>query len=126
MKDELLFAMLFLGFLLFPASLPADSIELPSPNAGAEPIDRVALALPVADVPPLLPGTSKELRPSFGCSCMLEWTSDRELLFVSILYNGGGGLARELRDSKETLVPEVAGCGVVARGFGLIIGASDG
>jgi hypothetical protein len=109
-KDELLFAMLFLGFLRFPASLPPDNMTLPSPNAGADPIESAALALPVTDVPPsLLPGTSVELRPSLGCSCMLEWTPDRTLLFVSILYNGGGGFARELRDSRQTFVPAVAG-----------------
>ena len=77
MKDELLLAILFFGLRLFPASLlvaVADSIELPSPNAGAEPIERGALALPVIDVPPpsLLPGTrSPDGRPSLGCSCML-------------------------------------------------------
>jgi hypothetical protein len=77
MNDELLLAMLFLGLRRFPASLlvaGAESIELPSPNAGAEPIERGALALPVIDVPPpsLLPGTkSPDGRPSLGCSCIL-------------------------------------------------------
>ena len=109
MKDELLLAMLFFGFLRFPASFPPDSIKFPSPNAGADPIESVALALPVTDVPPsLLPGTSAELRPSLGCSCMLEWIPDRALLFVSTLYKRGG-FARELRDNKETFVPAVAG-----------------
>jgi hypothetical protein len=76
-NDELLLAMLFFGLRRFPASLTvavAYSIELPSPNAGAEPIERGARALPVIDVPPpsLLPGTkSPDGRPSLGCSCML-------------------------------------------------------
>jgi hypothetical protein len=77
MNDELLLAILFFGLRRFPASLlvaTADSIEFPSPKAGAEPIERGALALPVTDVPPpsLLPGTrSLDGRPSLGCSCML-------------------------------------------------------
>ncbi len=130
MKEELLFAILFLGFRLLPASLPvAESIELPSPKAGAEPIDRVALALPVIDVPPpsLLPGIqSAELRPSFGCSCILLWKPpDLVLLFVSTLNRSGPELF-ELNESNDILVPAVAGMGVVANGFGLIIGASDG
>ncbi len=110
MKEELLFAMLFLGFRRFPASLPANSIEFPSPKAGADPIESVALALPVTDVPPsLLPGTqSAEFRLSLGCSCMLEWNPDLALLFVSTLYSRGG-VARELSDNSETFVPAVAG-----------------
>lgn len=47
------------------------------------------------------------------------------LLFVSALYSSGAELF-ELNDSKDTLVPAVAGCGVVARGLGLMIGASEG
>jgi hypothetical protein len=129
MKEELLFAILFLGFRLLPASLlVADSRELPSPKAGAEPIDRGALALPVIDVPPpsLLPGTqSAEFRPSFGCSCILLWKPDLVLLFVSTL-NKSGAVLFELNESNDILVPAVAGMGVVANGFGLIIGASDG
>jgi hypothetical protein len=41
------------------------------------------------------------------------------------LYKSGAEL-RELNDSSEILVPAVAGWGVVARGFGFIIGASEG
>jgi len=113
MNEELLLAILFFGFLRFPASLVvADNMELPSPNAGAEPMDRVALALPVTDVPPpsLLPGIlSAETRSSAGCSCMLpDSPPDRALLFVSTLYSSGAEL-RELNDSSEILVPAVAG-----------------
>ena len=56
---------------------------------------------------------------------MLAWIPDRMLLFAPIL-NKDGGSARELSDSRETLVPPVAGCGFVARGLGLIIGVSEG
>ena len=130
MKDELLFAMLFFGLRRLPTSLlDATSIELPSPNAGAKPIDTAGLALPLIEVCPssLLPGTgSPDVRPSLGCSGILVFSpSDRLLLFVSTLYRRGAEL-REPKDSKESLVPAVAGWGVVARGFGLTIGASDG
>lgn len=126
MKEELVFAILVFGFRLLPTSLLFDpaSIVLPSPNAGAEPTDNASLALPVADVPSSL-GASAELLLSFGCSCILDWSADAVLLFVST-RNRSGGAARELKESKDTLVPAVAGCGVVARGFGFIIGASDG
>ena len=126
-KEELLFAMLFLGFRRFPASLLGPkSIAFPSPNAGADPRDRRGLLLPERDVPAsLLGATSADDRPSFGLSCMLAWMPDRMLLFVPTL-NKEGGSARELNDSRETLVPPVAGWGFVARGLGLIIGVSEG
>lgn len=114
MKEELLFAILFFGFRRFPASFPvAKSIEFPSPNAGAEPMERaaLALALPVIEVSPpsLLGGTwSPDALPSLGCSCMLELIFDRVLLFVSTLYRSGGVL-RELSDNRESFVPAVAG-----------------
>ncbi len=128
-KDELLFAMLFLGFLLFAASLPpgGSSIEFPSPKAGADVWEESgAFALPLIDVaaPPSL-ATSTDSRPSLGCSCILACTPDRPLVAVLILYRSGAE-GRELSDSRESFVPAVAGWGVVARGFGLIIGASDG
>lgn len=127
-KDELLFAMLFFGFRRFPASFPCAprSMEFPSPNAGADPSDRIGLLLPEIEVPAsLLAATSAEGRPSWGLSCMLVWMPDRTLLFVFNL-NKECGSALELIDNKEILVPAVAGCGVVARGLGLIIGVSEG
>jgi hypothetical protein len=88
MKDELLLAILFLGFRRFPASFPVGtSIEFPSPKAGAEPTESAALTLPVTDVSPpsLLGGTwSPDALPSLGCSCILEFTPV-PLRFVSIL-----------------------------------------
>jgi len=39
---------------------------------------------------------------------MLELIFDRVLLFVSTLYKAGGVL-RELKDSRDSLVPAVAG-----------------
>jgi hypothetical protein len=73
MKDELLFAILFFGFRRFEVSLLVpDSIEFPSPKAGADPSEREGLVLPDTDVPPsLLGGTSAEACSSLGCSCML-------------------------------------------------------
>jgi len=70
MKDELLFAILFFGFLRFPASLVVPSSEVfPSPNAGAEPTESAIFALSATDPSPsLLPGASAELLLSFGCS----------------------------------------------------------
>jgi hypothetical protein len=128
MKDELLFAMLFFGFRRFPAlfSFPVKTSKFPSPKAGADPSETGGFVLPETDVfPSLLGGASADARPSLGCSCILGWTPEFVLLFVAILYKSGG-FARELRDNSEILVPAVAGCGVVARGFGLIIGASEG
>jgi hypothetical protein len=88
MKEELLFAMLFLGFLRLAASLPpvGCNITLPSPKAGADVWDSVAMALPLADVaaPPSLP-TSTDSLPSFGCSCMLACTPDLVLVLVLTL-----------------------------------------
>lgn len=77
MNDELLFAMLFFGFRRFEASLVfgANKLEFPSPNAGADPVESAALALPDTEVPPpsLLPGgTSTDALPSLGCSFILE------------------------------------------------------
>jgi hypothetical protein len=74
MKDELLFAILFFGLRRFPASLVVpNNIMLPSPKAGAAPRDGRGLLLPDIDVPASLPmGTSTELRPSLGFSCMLD------------------------------------------------------
>jgi hypothetical protein len=87
-KEELLFAMLFLGFLRLAASLPPAgcSITLPSPNAGADVCDSGATALPLTEVaaPPSLP-TSTDSLPSFGCSCMLACTPDLVLVLVFIL-----------------------------------------
>lgn len=129
MKEELLFAMLFFGLALFAAPLPtgACKLEFPSPNAGADPTDS-GPALPVKEVAPsLLPGgASPDDRPSFGCSFILEYKGfEIPLRFVSILYRGGGA-CRELSERREIFVPAVAGCGVVARGFGFRTGVSDG
>jgi hypothetical protein len=88
MKEELLFAMLFLGFLRLAASLPpvCCNITLPSPKAGADVWDSGAKGLPLTDVaaPPSLP-TSTDSLPSFGCSCMLACTPDFALVLVLIL-----------------------------------------
>lgn len=56
---------------------------------------------------------------------MASMPLDLVLKFVPILYNRGAA-GREFSDSRETLVPAVAAAGVVARGFGLIIGVSEG
>ena len=56
---------------------------------------------------------------------MLVCSVDLVLLFVSVLYSSGG-FARELKESRDNFVPAVAGWGVVASGFGLMTGASEG
>jgi hypothetical protein len=73
MKDELLFAMLFLGFRRFPASLLVpSSMVFPSPNAGADPRGRRGWLAAETEVPAsLLRGTSADGRPSLGFSCIL-------------------------------------------------------
>lgn len=129
MKDELLLVMLFLGFRRLLGSLvfSGASRAFPSPNAGAD--------MAVADVdgppslkevplpsPSLLSLASLECRPSLGCSAML---GDRVVVVgVSLKRAGGGARASKLRS--ETRVPAVAGCGVVANGLGLTMGASEG
>jgi hypothetical protein len=129
MKEELLFAMLFFGFALLSAFLPVCGAEsnviFPSPKAGAEAWDIGDFKLPLTDVAPPSLLMSTEFRPSFGCSCMLGSTPDLALRWVPILYRTGAD-ARELKDISETFVPQLAGCGIVASGLGLTIGASEG
>lgn len=125
-NDELLLRIPFFGLRRFAASLN-DNNEFPSPNAGADPIDIVALALPLNDVPSpsLLPGTSEELRFSYGCSCILDCASPvREFLFVSSLYRGAEAFVLKL--TRDSLVPAVAACGAVDNGFGTKTGVSLG
>lgn len=56
---------------------------------------------------------------------MLEVTPVRDRVVAKgPLYEKGGGRASRLMN--ESFVPAVAGWGVVAKGFGLITGASDG
>jgi hypothetical protein len=70
----------------------------------------------------LLSRTSVEDWLSLGCSCMLSRApSDREV----VRYTAGeSGLTSRL--SRVSRVPALAGWGVVERGFGLTIGASEG
>lgn len=127
MNDELLLVILFFGFRRFPASFPgARSIAFPSPKAGADPRGRTGLLPPDMEVPASLFGAaSAEGRPSLGASCILACIPERALLFVGTLKRDDGS-ARELMDSRVTLVPPVAGCGLVASGLGLIMGVSEG
>jgi hypothetical protein len=127
MNEELLFAILFFGFRRFEASLPTwgNSNELPSPNAGVEALEvwdsgPVMLLLRGLPAPPSLLN-SADVRSSPGCSCI--GALNRE--FARCLKYEGAEL-RVLRDSNDIFVPAEAGWGVVARGFGLIIGASEG
>lgn len=121
MNDELLLVMLFLGFFFLPASLGFCDVSsaVPSPNAGAEPKECCASLELARPSLPLSVG-SLELS-SLGFSWMLEWP---KLVADIPLYRKGGG--RASRFSNEIVVPAVAGWGVVARGFGFTIGASDG
>jgi len=109
MNEELLFAMLFLGLALFAAFLEtgARRLELPAPNAGADPTES-GPALPLIDCLPSLElgGTSADVLPS---SFMLENSPfDLPLRFVSVL-NRAGGARRELSDKSDSFVPIVAG-----------------
>ena len=123
MNEELLFAMLFFGFRRFEASLPTwgKSDELPSPNAGVDAWDNgpVILLLRGLPAPPSLL-SSADARSSPGCSCIGAFSRE----FALLKYEGAE--LRVLRDSNDTFVPADAGWGFVARGFGLIIGASEG
>lgn len=65
--------------------------------------------------------SSADARSSPGCSCMGAFN----LEFAFCLKYDGAEL-RVLRDSNDNFVPADAGWGFVARGFGLIIGASEG
>lgn len=124
MNDELLLVMLFFGFLfLFTSLTGADaSNALPSPNAGAEPrTDPVASPKEDVPRPSSLPRPpSVEERTSLSLSPMLPFT---EKLVLNI---AAAGRERVFILMRETCVPAVAGCGFVARGFGLTIGASEG
>lgn len=57
---------------------------------------------------------------------MLGGTCDLVLFVVSTRYNRDCESCRGARTSSESLVPAVGGDIVVARGFGLCIGASEG
>lgn len=121
MKDELLLVMLFLGFFFFPASLGFCGVNnaVPSPKAGAEPRERGASLELARPSLPLKVGSLEV--SSFGCSWMLAWLKD---VAEMPLYMKGGG--RASRFNSDIVVPAVAGWGLVARGLGFMIGASEG
>lgn len=135
-NEELLLVMLFLGFRRLLGSLvfSGASDGFPSPKAGADGADRAVVEVSGPDEdgpaslkevalpePSLLIFASLEYRPSLGCSAIL---GDTVVAGVSVLNAGGG--ARTSKRTRESFVPAVSGWGVVARGFGLITGASDG
>ncbi len=132
-NEELLLVMLFLGFRRLLGSLVfSGAIDgLPSPKAGVDtpvmdvggPVEDGPASLREAPrtEPSLLNFASLEDLPSLGCSAIL---GDRVVAGVGVLKAGGG--ARTSSRTRESLVPDVAGCGVVARGFGLMTGASEG
>lgn len=131
MKDELLLVMLFLGFLLLFTSLDGAyaSSALPSPKAGAEANVADVASTSLAEVPSpssLLMPPSVEYGLSLRGSCNVEDTpfNDKLVSEKDLYVNGGTDRASKLRS--ETLVPAVAGCGLVASGFGFTTGASDG
>ena len=124
MNDELLFTMLVFGFRLFVPSFPTggDNSMLPSPKTGLFPY---VLARDACAGSPSLP-VSSDLRGSFSLSLML-WVAKNDLAVddVVTLCNGWAAL-RGLAVTRESLTPAVGGAGVVARGFGLVVGASEG
>lgn len=116
MKEELLLVMLFLGFLLLPASLALTigfNRGLPSPNAGA--VDTgvaevggtslVDVSLPSSL---LTPAASLEDRLSLGCSCMLAGAPPRASVVAEDPWYKGG-VWRPSRLTRLSLVPDVAG-----------------
>lgn len=132
-KDELLFVMLVFGFRFLDASLAVTAgvrRALPSPNAGL--LDaRVAVVggASLVDVPRpsslLSAPSSFEKRLSLGCSWMLSAAALRERFPADAPWMKRGEW-RMSRLARHSLVPLVAGWGVVARGLGLTAGASEG
>lgn len=106
MKDELLFVMLFLGFFFLPTSLGFTRVNnaVPSPNAGAEPIDRGASLELARPSLPLKVGSLDVELSSFGCSWML---AGPKVVAETPRYMKGGGRASRL--SSDMVVPAVAG-----------------
>jgi len=107
---------LFLGFLLFNASLPVAAVRaiLPSPKGGADPV--LSVSLP----------RSAEGRPSLSLSVILNvFRAGESLAKVPSLDKFGASL-RGLSIVRLSLTPAVGGNGFVARGFGFCAGASDG
>lgn len=124
MNEELLFTILFFGFRRFRLSLWFAAINrgFPSPKAGI-----LLCAFPFMECcrSTSLP-LSPEVRVSFSLSLMLYvFQFDRMLVEVLSLYNCGTDF-RGLRAANDSLTPAVAGAGVVANGFVLVIGASEG
>ena len=110
--------MLFLGFRLFDGSLASfviigASAGFPSPNPGAE-----------VDKDPLL--LSAEPLSLCNSSCILAGTADLVLFDVAIRNNAWGGGLRGAKVVNESLVPDVGGPIVVARGFVFGVGLSEG
>ena len=132
-NEELLLVTLFLGFRRLLGSLvfSGASNGFPSPKAGtdtavvevggAEEEGPASLMEAPRAEPSLLNLASLEYLDSLGCSAMVD---DKVLAGVKVLKVGGG--ARVSRRSRQSLVPQVSGWGVVARGFGLMTGASEG
>lgn len=127
-KEELLLTMLLFGLRLLDGSLeslPLITVNavLPSPNTGVFRPSSGDEAMPLA---PYEPTSLVWLFVSCGDSCMLGGTCDRVLVRVPNLWSCDCEGWRGARATSESFVPVVGGDTVVARGFGLWMGASDG
>jgi len=116
--------MLFRGFRLFGASFPILDVRavLPSPKAGTFD-DRVLVVDDAAAAVSLF--ASKERLVSFSVTVIPRGFHFSTLVFVLLsLYGSGARLGPSV--TSESLTPAVGGRAVVARGFRLTGGASDG
>lgn len=128
MNEELLLVMLFLGFFFLLASLTTAGVkrEFPSPKAGAEPrVSDVGGSLIEVPRP-----SSLLMPPSVEYLSLPDSSAMLELLPASVASEKPlklkVGMARDSIVSRDSFVPAVAAWGVVARGFGFTIGASEG
>lgn len=127
-KDELLLVMLFLGFFFLFTSFVGTCVsnELPSPKAGADPsaTDVGGSLVDVARPSSLLKPPSVEYRSLADWSVVLALLPARVASVNPLKVKGG--MVRESIERRESCVPAVAACGVVANGLGLTTGASEG
>ena len=135
-KEELLLMMLFLGFRLFrpsPLLMTGDRAALPSPKA----LTVEDLLLPLTEAAGLLVSlvVSIEVLGSFSgsltslTSLLLfnprDFHRNRLLVAVVVLYRSGV-ICFGFSDTSDNLTPLVGGTTLVAKGLGLMMGASDG
>lgn len=122
-KEELLFTMLFLGFRRFNASFPRLGVKavLPSPKGGA-----VVEGMLVEDCSSVVSLSVSVVDFSSFSSTLTPRVFHFKMLFFVLFSLYICGLFFGAKVTSESLTPEVGGRAVVARGFGLPTGGSDG